>query len=60
MLSLLFVINLNDYIPSFTSSMHSTILIISSIVLSLLTRPNLLIKVVGLKLKHRLRLVISF
>jgi hypothetical protein len=60
MLSLLFVINLNDYIPSFTSSMHSTILIISSIVLSLLTRPNLLIKVVGLKLKHRLRLIISF
>jgi hypothetical protein len=60
MLSLLFVINLNDYIPSFTSSMHSTILIISSIVLSLLIRPNLLIRVVGLKLKHRLRLIISF
>jgi hypothetical protein len=52
MLLLLFVINLSEYIPSFTSYVHSTILIISSIVLSLLVCPNLPIGVVGPELKH--------
>jgi len=58
MLSLLFE-QLSGYIPFFTSHMHNTILIFLSIILSLLMRPNLIIELVGLELKHRLRLITS-
>jgi hypothetical protein len=49
-LSLLFVISLNEYNPFFfTSYIHNTTFIFSSTILSLLTRPNLSIGVVGIR-----------